>query len=357
MKIVTILGARPQFIKAAALSRLILEEGDVTEVIVHTGQHYDSNMSDIFFEQMRIPKPHHYLGVESSYHGQMTGRMLEQIEKVLMHEKPDMVVVYGDTNTTLAGSLAAKKMHIKIAHVEAGLRSFNMNMPEEVNRIVTDRLSDVLFCPSQAAIDNLHAEGFKLFQSAIHDVGDIMKDVAFYYKDKGVKPAFHIPEKFVLATLHRAENTDDSVRLLNILQSLQRISSNIPVVMPIHPRTKNQIQKINFKNGKNFIIQEPVGYLEMVHLLTNCQLVVTDSGGLQKEAFYFNKFCVTTRDETEWTELVNRGYNHLVGTDPNKIADSVNQLLKSPATFDRSLYGECDTADKILDILKKNGQK
>jgi UDP-GlcNAc3NAcA epimerase len=352
MKIVTILGARPQFVKAAALSREILKDGKIAEVIVHTGQHYDANMSDIFFEQMQIPNPHYHLGIESLFHGQMTGRMLEKIEDVLMKEKPDLVVVYGDTNSTLAGSLAAKKMHIKIAHVEAGLRSFNMKMPEEVNRILTDRISDILFCPSQAAIDNLYQEGFKSIPCAIYDVGDIMKDVAFYYKEKGAKPTFSIPEKFILATIHRAENTGDPKRLSNILQALETISEETPVILPVHPRTNNQIKKLDFRGGKHFFIHEPVGYLEMVYLLSHCELVVTDSGGLQKEAFYFDKFCVTVRDETEWTELVEHGYNKLVGSDTDKIVMSVRKLSTVSPSFKKELYGDGNTARKILEILK-----
>lgn len=352
MKIVTILGARPQFIKAAALSRTILQDEEIIEVIVHTGQHYDANMSDIFFEQMQIPNPHYHLGIESSFHGQMTGLMLEQIEKVLLKEKPDVVVVYGDTNSTLAGSLAAKKLHIKIAHVEAGLRSFNMKMPEEVNRILTDRISDILFCPSQAAIDNLYQEGFKSIPCAIHDVGDIMKDVAFYYKAKSVKPIFNVPDKFVLATIHRAENTDNPVKLLNILQALETISLDTPVILPVHPRTRKQVEKLNFKNGKHFFIYEPVGYLEMVYLLNHCQVVITDSGGLQKEAFYFDKFCVTVREETEWMELVEHGYNKLVGSDTDKIVAGVKQLSALPTAFNKDLYGDGNTAKKILEILK-----
>jgi UDP-GlcNAc3NAcA epimerase len=353
MKIVTILGARPQFIKAAALSRLILSDQDIAEVIVHTGQHYDLNMSDIFFEQMQIPNPHYHLGIKSSMHGEMTGLMLEQVEKVLIQEKPDLTVVYGDTNSTLAGALAAKKLHIKLAHVEAGLRSRNMKMPEEINRILTDRISDFLFCPSQAAIKNLYEEGFQNFPAAIHQVGDIMKDVALYYKDKGVKPSFAIPEKFILATIHRAENTNDPQRLLEILQALEMASNDTPVILPVHPRTKNEIAKIGFKNGKRFFIHEPVGYLEMVSLLINCQVVVTDSGGLQKEAFYFDKFCITTRNETEWTELVDAGYNKLVGAETEKIVEGIKIFLKKAPSFDKSLYGDGNTAGKIIEILKR----
>jgi UDP-GlcNAc3NAcA epimerase len=354
MKAVTIVGARPQFIKAAALSRAIREDGYFQEVIVHTGQHYDANMNDIFFEQMEIPKPQYNLEVKSALHGQMTGKMLEGIESILLREKPDIVIVYGDTNSTLAGSIAAKKMHIRLAHVEAGLRSFNMSMPEEINRILTDRISDLLFCPSSASVKNLYEEGFRSFPSKIYDVGDIMKDVARYYKDKGVKPSFVVPDNFFLATIHRAENTDDTSRLLSILQALQRLSQQTPVFLPLHPRTLSRLTSLGFKSNKNFIISEPVGYLEMVYLLRHCKQVITDSGGLQKEAYYFQKCCVTTRDQTEWTELADAGYNIVATTDTPKILEAVAHFENSPPIFDRTLYGDGKASHKILNILKEN---
>jgi UDP-GlcNAc3NAcA epimerase len=353
-KIVTILGARPQFIKAAALSRAIAGESSIKEVIIHTGQHYDENMSEVFFQQMDIPKPDHNLSVKSSLHGQMTGQMLERIEEVLLAEKPDTVLIYGDTNSTIAGALAAKKLHMKVAHVEAGLRSYNMRMPEEVNRILTDRISDFLFCPSQAAIDNLLKEGFENIASKIYDVGDIMKDVAQFYSNKARKPQFDIPNKFILTTIHRAENTDDASRLMEILNALNSLSQVIPVVLPLHPRTKKVISQLKFTGQGNLIIVDPVGYLEMVYLLKHCSCVVTDSGGLQKEAYYFHKFCVTTRDETEWTELVEHGYNKIVGADSRKIISAVNEFLNSNKAFDSKLYGDGNTAQKILDILKRS---
>lgn len=351
LKIVTILGARPQFIKAAALSRAIAGRKNIREVIVHTGQHYDENMSDIFFQQMNIPLPDYQLNITSSYHGQMTGRMLEGIETVLLKEKPQVVMVYGDTNSTLAGALAAKKLHLKLAHVEAGLRSFNMLMPEEVNRILTDRISDHLFCPSDHAVANLQAEGFGNFPCAIHQVGDIMKDVAFFYKDLARKPALALPGSFVLATLHRAENTDDPQRLTNLVTTLNEISAETPVVLPLHPRTRARLKELSLPVSSTLIVTEPVGYLEMVYLLSHCGLVITDSGGLQKEAFFFGRHCITVRDQTEWTELVDRGYNTLAGIDHQTILKARNDFFGKPVAADPSLYGLGTTAGQILDVL------
>jgi UDP-GlcNAc3NAcA epimerase len=352
MKIVTILGARPQFIKAAALSRVIRSDQSIKEIIVHTGQHYDADMSDIFFEQMDIPKPHYKLNIKSQHHGQMTGRMLEGIEEILLLEKPDCVVVYGDTNSTLAGALAAKKLHIKLIHIEAGLRSNNMKMPEEINRIVTDRLSDILFCPSAKAVKTLEGEGFQNYPCTIYDVGDIMKDVAVYYRDVAVKPDFYVPEKFILATIHRAENTDDTTKFMNIMEALNTLSQRISIILPMHPRTKHLLDKISFRPQANLLLHSPVGYLEMLYLLKHCQMVITDSGGLQKEAFYFNKYCVTTRNETEWSELVESGYNLLSGSDPSLIVKNADMLFESPPFESGSLYGDGNTSQKIIDIVK-----
>lgn len=353
MKIVTILGARPQFIKAAAFSRALQGEQLVKEIIVHTGQHYDENMSEVFFSQMHIPKPHYNLAVKSSRHGEMTGLMLERIENVLLDHLPDLVLVYGDTNSTLAGALAAKKLHIKVAHVEAGLRSFNMKMPEEINRILTDRISDFLFCPSRDAVNNLIKEGFDLSDPAVHDVGDIMKDVALYYRDKGISPDQDIPEKFVLATMHRAENTDDKSKLTSLWTALNEIADRIPVVLPLHPRTRAHIREIGLeKRSNNLIVFEPVGYLQMVFLLQQCDMVITDSGGLQKEAYYFQKFCLTIREETEWTELVLGGYNKLVGADFRRIMAGFQEFhSKASAMFKNDLYGDGRTASKIVGVL------
>ncbi|HHD78515.1 MAG TPA: UDP-N-acetylglucosamine 2-epimerase (non-hydrolyzing), partial [Epsilonproteobacteria bacterium] len=282
MKIVTILGARPQFIKAGSVSREISKHTDLEEVIVHTGQHYDANMSDIFFNQMKIPKPHHYLDVNGLSHGAMTGQMLEKIEKVLLDEKPDWVMVYGDTNSTLAGALAASKLHIKVAHIEAGLRSFNMKMPEEVNRILTDRISNTLFCPTDSAMQNLSNEGYDGLDVKVVKSGDVMQDGAMFYKNLALKPNVDIKDKYILCTIHRAENTDDVQRLKSIFEALVVLSNDVQIILPLHPRTKKILESLEIDISGLTII-DPVGYLEMVWLIDHCKLVMTDSGGLQKE--------------------------------------------------------------------------
>ncbi|MDD4108288.1 MAG: UDP-N-acetylglucosamine 2-epimerase (non-hydrolyzing) [Prolixibacteraceae bacterium] len=355
-KILTIVGARPQFVKAAALSRA-LKKFNLEEVLVHTGQHFDENMAEIFFRQMEIPEPKYNLGIHSLSHGAMTGRMLEEIEKVLLHEKPSVVVVFGDTNSTMAGALAAAKIHIPVAHVEAGLRSYNMRMPEEINRILTDRISNLLFCPTEAAVKNLHREGFETFNVKIENIGDVMYDVALFYS--------HISEKyakvintlqsdsmpFVLTTLHRQENTDDLLRLRSIVEALNELNKEFRIVLPLHPRTKKIIDQENIR--LSFIPLEPVGYFDMIELLKNCAFVITDSGGLQKEAFFFKKQCLVIRDETEWTELVDLGYNFLVGADKNLILQKIGEIVKSGMSFSERPYGEGNAAEKIAMYLRE----
>jgi len=350
MKIVTVLGARPQFIKAAAFSRVVDKSDNVEEIIVHTGQHYDQNMSDIFFDEMNIPKPKYSLQTGGKTHGKMTGQQLEQVEKILLDEQPDLVLVYGDTNSTLAGALAAVKLHIPIAHVEAGLRSFNKKMPEEINRILTDQISDYLFVPSMGAKKNLLKEGIS--SDKIFVVGDIMYDVSLYYKEKMVKPSWFDSlnlNKFILCTIHRAENTDDAVRLTNIFKGLELSGKDI--ILPLHPRTLNKINKYKISISKNIHITEPVGYLEMVWLEVNSDLIVTDSGGVQKEAYFHNKFCVTLRNETEWVELVEQKVNELVGDDTNRILKAISRPLH---TFsNKGIYGEGNTRVSIIEVLAK----
>ena len=349
MKIITIVGARPQFIKAAALSREFLKYKNINEIIVHTGQHFDANMSDVFFEQMSIPKPHYNLDINGLDHGAMTGQMLEKIEKVLITETPDWVLVYGDTNSTIAGALAAKKLHIKVAHVEAGLRSFNMAMPEEINRILTDRISDLLLCPTDTAIKNLTKEGYEDLDLSVVKSGDVMEDAALFYSKKAQAPTFLVPEKFILCTIHRAENTDDKNRLNSILRALNNIAEEIPIILPLHPRTKNIINKGSFETS-NLNIVDPVGYLEMIYLIKKSKLVMTDSGGLQKEAFFFKKPCITLRDETEWVELVNGGFNNLVGANE----DFIKQAYESQdygINFNVNLYGNGLASKNIVEAL------
>jgi len=351
MKLITIVGARPQFIKAAAVSREIAKHDDIQEIIIHTGQHFDANMSDIFFEEMSIPKPDYNLDINGLGHGAMTGQMLEKIEEVLIKEQPDWVLVYGDTNSTIAGALAAKKLHIKVAHVEAGLRSFNMAMPEEVNRILTDRISNILFCPTDAAIENLEKEGYKNIDIQIEKSGDVMQDAAMFYTKIAKAPNFEIPNEFVLATIHRAENTDDLSRLKSIFDAYAEIAKEMPIILPLHPRTAN-ILKREGMSAENVKIIEPVGYLEMVYLLEHCKLVMTDSGGLQKEAFFFKKPCITLRDETEWVELVSNGFNTIVGADKTKILEAFKNQ-QYDLNFDIDLYGNGAASGNIINALKK----
>jgi UDP-GlcNAc3NAcA epimerase len=356
MKFLTIIGARPQFVKAAVISRVMKDYPQIEEVIVHTGQHFDENMSDIFFEEMEIPKPDYNLNINGLNHGAMTGQMLEKIEEVLLKEQPDWVLVYGDTNSTLAGALAAKKMHIKLAHIEAGLRSFNMQMPEEINRILTDRMSDFLFCPTHQAMENLAKEGFEHFPCKIMNVGDVMQDAAVFYRSKAQKPQVEIPNHFILATVHRAENTDDFAKLKNIFDALEKLAEQHDLVLPLHPRTKQKLQQIHFDfERSNITFINPVGYLEMIYLLKNCKLVMTDSGGLQKEAYFFRKPAVTLREETEWVELVQHGFNKIAGSDKVQIIENAEVMLsKTDFNFDLNLYGNGMAGKMIAEAILKH---
>ena len=353
MKILTILGARPQFIKAATVSRVVEATADIEEVIVHTGQHFDFNMSQVFFDEMRISEPHYNLEISSLSHGAMTGRMLEAIENIIVKEKPDWVLVYGDTNSTLAGALAASKLRVSVAHVEAGLRSFQMDMPEEQNRILTDRISSILFCPTQASVNNLANEGYGKFAVDIVNVGDVMLDAAYFYTEFARKPLwfdqFDLSKGYILSTIHRAENTDNTSRLVEIVCALNTIHQSVPVVLPLHPRTRKKLESLNTK--LNVYTVDPVGYLEMVFLLKNCVSVISDSGGLQKEAYFFKKPCLITRDETEWIELVECGANHIVGANYQDIvAKFGSQNIRG--VFDLMFYGEGNAAQRIVSRLK-----
>ncbi len=347
MKIITIVGARPQFIKAAVVSRAFQKLG-IEEKIIHTGQHFDPNMSEVFFTEMQIPKPAYNLAIHGVNHGAMTGRMLEKIEKVLILEKPDLVLVYGDTNSTLAGALAAKKIHIPVAHVEAGLRSFNMQMPEEVNRILTDRISSVLYAPTQQAAENLKAEGYGNFDIKILIVGDVMLDAALFYADQlKEKPT---EDEYFLCTLHRAENTDDLSRLKALVGGLNEIHKSTKVKLPLHPRTAAILQKNDITLEVDTI--PPQGYLEMINLLKNCKGVITDSGGLQKEAYFFQKACVTMRDQTEWVELVENGVNVLVGANREKLITEVKAINNKKLDFSMNLYGKGNAGEEIAHSIK-----
>ena len=332
MKVVSVVGARPQFIKAAVLSRELRKEH--TEILVHTGQHYDENMSAIFFDEFGIPEPEYSLQIGSGTHGAQTGAMLAAIEQVLIKEQPDWVLVYGDTNSTLAGALAAAKLHIKVAHVEAGLRSFNRQMPEELNRIVVDHLSDLLFCPTQTAVENLNSEGIT---RGVHLVGDLMYDALQW----SLAQASHRPDPlgplglsqkgYLLATIHRAENSDNPERLGEILAAFNLL--NTPLVWPVHPRTRKKLVELEYKPAALVHLIEPVGPIEMAGLEKNARLILTDSGGMQKEALWLGVPCVTLRDETEWIETIEAGWNILVGAETQKIVHTVNTFTIPHAVF------------------------
>ncbi|MDL2297126.1 UDP-N-acetylglucosamine 2-epimerase (non-hydrolyzing) [Bacteroidales bacterium OttesenSCG-928-C03] len=353
MKIITVIGARPQFIKAAPISRAIDRHADIQEIVIHTGQHFDDNMSSVFFEEMDIRKPAYNLGINSLSHGAMTGLMLAKIEEILLIEKPDWMMVYGDTNSTLAGALAAKKIHINVAHVESGLRSFNMRMPEEVNRVLTDRISDLLFCPTPQAVDNLLKEGYANRSCHIVQTGDVMLDAARLFTPSAKKPPVDIPERFILCTFHRAENTDNPETLSELIAGIDEIAQEVAVVCPLHPRTKAKLLDNGYDlTNSPILFIEPVGYLEMIWLLSHASLVMTDSGGLQKEAYFFQKQCITLRNETEWVELVELGANHLAGTNRAQIVDIYHDLLNPrPVDFSLPLYGDGNASEKIVQSM------
>ncbi|MBO3463429.1 UDP-N-acetylglucosamine 2-epimerase (non-hydrolyzing) [Aetokthonos hydrillicola Thurmond2011] len=350
MKVITILGARPQFIKASVVSTAFRRAG-INEVIIHTGQHFDSLMSDIFFQDLDLPQPHYNLDIHSLNHGAMTGRMMEKIEEILLEKQPDWVCVYGDTNSTLAGALVAAKLNIRLAHIEAGLRSFNRQMPEEVNRVVTDHLSQLLFAPTPLAVQCLEQEG--IFQG-VHLVGDVMKDAILSYhatakQTSDILARYQLtPDNFYLATIHRPSNTDDSDRLSSILGSFTKL--DFPVVFPIHPRTQSQIRKMSLSHyleTDSIVVIPPVSYLDMLVLESASRSIVTDSGGIQKEAYIFGKPCFTIRNETEWKETLELGWNQLV--QPEALSSAIANFAY-PSELP-TLYGDGDTASKITDIM------
>jgi len=354
-KLLTVIGARPQLIKAATISRTIRinEDSRLVETIVHTGQHYDERMSKIFFDELDIPLPDYNLGISGLSHGAMTGRMLESLEAVILREMPDYVLLYGDTNSTLAGALAASKLNVSVAHVEAGLRSFNMQMPEEINRIITDRVSKLLFCPTDTAIKNLAAEGIT---RGVHNVGDVMYDAMLHYgaKLKQRSAIFKDLEltqgKFILATCHRQENTNDPMRIIGIIAALDQISNDLPVVFPMHPGTRKRLSGLGIEASLNRLrVIEPVSYLQMIALEQGARLIITDSGGVQKEAYFFGVPCITLRDETEWVETLTYGWNRLAGTDTERIVTAYKAQLDFDIDSERfQLYGDGRAADKIL---------
>lgn len=355
MKLITVVGARPQFVKAAAVSRAVRRSGTgIEEVIVHTGQHYDTRMSDLFFSELVIPEPRYHLDIGSGAHGAQTGAMLASVEHVLTDERPDAVLVYGDTNSTLAGALAAVKMHIPVVHVEAGLRSHNRRMPEEINRVVTDHVSSLLLCPSDVAVAHLLAEGVV---EGVERVGDVMYDILLATQadlagDNPVARALGLADNdYVVVTLHRAENTDDPARFEAFLDGLCRVASaRHPVVWPVHPRLKDRLGHRSMPASLHLV--EPASYREMLGLLAGAAVVCTDSGGLQKEAMWSGSPCVTLRDETEWTETVDEGWNRLVGPDPEAVERAVATATR-PAGAPSAVYGDGDAADRIVVALQR----
>jgi UDP-N-acetylglucosamine 2-epimerase len=348
MKVVSIVGARPQFIKAAPLSRELRKAHQ--EVLVHTGQHYDSSLSAVFFEELDIPRPDYNLGVGSASHGRQTGEMLARVEEVLIQEEPDWVLVYGDTNSTLAGALAAVKLHIPVAHVEAGLRSFNRRMPEEVNRVLTDHISTLLFCPTETAVRNLAQEGLT---KGVHNVGDVMYDAALHNgqlaeeKSRILEALGLKPKGYLLATVHRPDNTDVSHNLRSIVAALSSLEATI--IFPLHPRTRKALRELGVTLGGNVRVVKPVGYLDMLILEKNARLILTDSGGIQKEAYFFAVPCVTLRQETEWVETVEVGWNMLVGADCREILDAVRGFY--PPGERVNLFGDGQASAKVVKIL------
>ncbi len=352
MKVITVVGARPQFIKAAAVSRALAGRQDCTEVMIHTGQHFDANMSDVFFQELEIPRPAYHLGVGGGTHGQNTGRMIEAIETVLLEQRPSAVLVYGDTDSTLAGALAAAKLHVPVVHVEAGLRSFNMRMPEEINRRLTDHVSSLLLTPNEQGTLNLAAEGIS--GAHVINVGDVMYDAALHFGATADERSSILQQlglassAYWLATIHRQENTDDPVRLQRIFEGLGRAS--VVVVLPLHPRTRKRIADMAISLPANVLIVDPLGYLDMVMLEKHAALIVTDSGGVQKEAYFHRVPCLTLREETEWLELLEMGWNRLAAPMSENFLQAFDEVYEKGAE-DRQPYGTGQASQAVIDAI------
>jgi UDP-GlcNAc3NAcA epimerase len=352
MKLVTVIGARPQFIKLAALLNAVKEHQDITTVTVHTGQHYDDNMSDIFFRQLSIAEPNYNLDINNRYERATVGRMITALQQVLEKVEPDVVIVFGDTNSTLAGAIAAHDMNIPVAHIEAGLRSYNASMPEEINRVITDRLSSLLFCPTQQAVDNLRKEGYH--DDKVILTGDIMLDAMNHYSEKINTPEYTHklpPFPYILCTLHRHHLFENTGELNNVIAAINQVSKDVHVIMPAHPRTRKAIEELNIPI--EFSLREPVGYLEMLSLLSHAILVMTDSGGLQKEAYWSRKVCITVREETEWTELLETGANIVAGTTTDGILRAYDKTKHLAPVFDEPFYGDGSAGRNIIDSIRE----
>lgn len=355
IKIVTVVGARPQFIKAAAVSRALDAATCFDEILIHTGQHSDDNMSKNFFDELDIPHPQYNLGIGGGSHGEMTGRMLEGIERILLEEKPDWILLYGDTNSTLAGALAAAKLHVPIAHVEAGMRSYNSEMPEEINRVLTDRVASLLFCATKTAVANLVSEGIT---EGVHNTGDVMYDASLFYRERASKKS-NILQKlkledrsFGLVTLHRAGNTDDPKRLRAIADALSELARDNKIVFPLHPRTRKMLEGEGLMPMlKDAVVTEPLPYLDMIRLEQSARVIMTDSGGVQKEAFFYSVPCVTIRNETEWVETVQTGFNRLVPASVPAILEAYRESASLNLTASASPYGDGHASFHICEIL------
>jgi len=354
MKVMTIVGARPEFIQTAPVSKAIRQRH--TEILVHTGQHYDGNMSDVFFRDLDLPEPELNLGVGSGSHAQQTGQMMTRLEEAMEREKPDWVLVFGDTNSTIAGALTAAKLHIPVAHIEAGLRSYDRTMPEEVNRVLTDHISDLLFAPTQAAVDNLAREGIT---EGVRLVGDVRVDVLIGIVERArtqqarlfAQTGLSAGEPFVLATIHRASNTDDPARLKAIVEVMSTLE--LPVVLPVHPRLRKMMGEFELAFSGNVRGIDPLGFLDMVALLDACRMVITDSGGLQKEAYMLRRPCVTVRNTTEWVETVQSGWNRLCEPEPGAFKAAVAEALSSPPAEHPDFYGAPGVSERICDALEE----
>lgn len=365
MKILTVVGARPQFIKSYPVSNALSFERDIEEILLHTGQHYDFNMSKVFFSELDLKEPDYNLEVGSGPHGKQTGEMLKGVEDIIYKESPDLILIYGDTNSTLAGALAGAKCHIPVAHIEAGLRSFNLRMPEEVNRILADRVSTYLFCPTETSVKNLEMEGFSKFKyegfkfknPKVVFSGDVMYDAFLMCKSvlapsKEIKDLTEEHQSYCLATVHRAESTDSKENLKKIFQALDEVSKESIVILPIHPRTKEKLRVYGISPNRTKLV-DPVSYFDMLYLLENSQAVFTDSGGLQKEAYFSKKPCITLRNETEWTELIDIGVNTLAGQNEEKIIESF-QNMSNDFKGKRDIYGDGKASKKIVRIIKRD---